>query len=82
MEDFSNADVSVSAARSVLILNGEYEAAEELRGMEVFSRQSAELAAGVLRGIHPRTDEGRHACATALDILVRSVRRDRRAVAA
>lgn len=72
MEDFSNADVSVSAARSVLIVNGENNAADALRGLEVFTRQDALLALSILQDIHPKTRDGQHACAAAVDALRRA----------
>ena len=73
MYNFSDADVSVFAAHSVLINSGEHESAEELRGLEVFSQEDALLALTILNGINPRSEAGRLACAAAKDALVKAM---------
>ncbi len=78
MYDFSDADISVFAARSVLISNGEHEAAEELRGLEVFGREDAKLALTILNGLKPRSEVSQLACAAARDALAGALEADYR----
>jgi hypothetical protein len=70
MEHFSNADVSVAAALSVLISNGEHEAAEQLRGVEVFTQEDAQLALSILRSLHLQYAESQNARNAAVNALV------------
>ena len=67
--DFSNADALVSAVRCVLVLTGEHEAAEALRGVEVFNRRDAAAALGALKGLQLHTEDGRTACEAAEAVL-------------
>jgi len=69
MDALSNADVLVSAARSVLIQTGEHEAAEALRGLEVFSLRDAALALNVLEVLKLTDEDARMACNAAVEVL-------------
>jgi len=74
MEQYSNADVCVSAACSVLISNGEHKSAAQLRGLEVFTQEDALLALNAIRMIKPQSMESRSACATALVALMQAIK--------
>lgn len=69
MFTFNDADVAVSTARAVFASNGERSAAEELRGLEVYSRGDAVLALSILRGLTLVDEDSRVACAAAQDVL-------------
>lgn len=69
MFTFNDADVAVSTARTVFASNGDHSAAEELRGVEVYSRGGALLALSILQGLTLATEDSRIACAAAQDVL-------------
>jgi len=72
---FENATISIEAARTVLEREGHIEVARSLRGMEVSSPDSAEVALDALSSITVHTPESQASLAFARSVLMQAKRR-------
>jgi len=73
MDRLQNAQASIEAARIALTQYGDREAAEVLRGVEVYSRETAEVALDTVQRMSPVTDAGQMARVDALCALEAAV---------